>query len=82
LAREVVPKRGFGTFGDLFGGFFKPGSSCSMLVVEALKECQRFLSQKGSQASPTAYPIHKTNCLCRFDFLLASPRSFELKAFP
>ncbi len=51
-----------------------------MLVVEALKECQRFLSQKGSQASPTAYPIHKTNCLCRFDFLLASPPQLRVKS--
>jgi hypothetical protein len=42
----------FRNFGHLFGGFFKPGSSCSMLVVEALKVCQRFLLSTGSQISP------------------------------
>jgi hypothetical protein len=42
----------FQNFGHLFGGFFKPGSSCSMLVLEALKVCQGVLLPTGSQISP------------------------------
>jgi hypothetical protein len=44
-------RKRFRNFGHLFGGFFKPGSSCSMLVLEALKVCQHFLLPTGSQIS-------------------------------